>query len=82
MKPASGHTTCYFPRVCRRQGQTITLLSELRDTRAYATSACPVSLSLSSQASTGGAADCTATLYYISGLRTVTVGTLSFTAGA
>ena len=30
----------------------------------------------------GGAADCSATLFYISGLHTVTVETVSFTAAA
>jgi len=48
----------------------------------YETTTWTRNMSLSSQAWTGGAADCTATLYYISGLRTVTVGTLRFTAGA
>lgn len=48
----------------------------------YETSTWTRNMTLSSQAWTGGAADCTATLYHISGLRTVTDGTLSFTAGA
>lgn len=39
-------------------------------------------MTLSSQMWTGGAADCTATLYYISGRKTVTLATLGFTAGA
>lgn len=48
----------------------------------YETGAWTRTMTLSSQAWTGGAASCTATLYYISGLKTVTVGTLSFTAAA
>ena len=48
----------------------------------YETATSTRNMSLSSQMWTGGAADCTATLYYISGLRTVTVGTLSFTTAA
>jgi hypothetical protein len=39
-------------------------------------------LTLSSQAWTGGAASCTASLYYISGTSTVTLGSISFTAAA
>jgi hypothetical protein len=39
-------------------------------------------VSLSSQAWNGEAADCTATLSYISGKRTLAVGTLSVAAGA
>ena len=37
---------------------------------------------LSSEAWTSGAADCTATLYYTSGRKTITLKPLTFTAGA
>jgi hypothetical protein len=39
-------------------------------------------MTLSSQAWTGGAADCTATLYYISGLKTVTMATLNLSVSS
>jgi hypothetical protein len=39
-------------------------------------------MTLSSQKWTGGSAACSARLYYFSGSKTVTVSTLSFTAGA
>lgn len=39
-------------------------------------------MTLSSQMWTGGAASCTATLYYISGSKSVTLATLGFTAAA
>jgi hypothetical protein len=39
-------------------------------------------MTLSSQAWTGGAASCTASLYYFSGTSTITLGSMSFTAYA
>lgn len=39
-------------------------------------------MTLSSAAWTGGAADCTAKLYYFGGTKTITLATLSFQAGA